>query len=142
MPGDSGGLVVTRSRVFFIAREAAGASGTRHSPHPLGWKDFEKLGRVAPRERGFVSDEHNTCTLRLRSSSPATGSRECAPDDRLLRAIQYSETAVLESISRSVLDTACAGYDGVAWGWCNVSAMVAQPVIPGCAVRRRPGIHN
>jgi hypothetical protein len=34
----------------------------------------------------------NTDAPHSRSSSPATGSRECAPDDRLQRAIQYSET--------------------------------------------------
>src|SRR5437660_8251107 len=38
-------------------------------------------------------------------SSPANGSRECAPDDRLRRAIQYSETPVIESRGCSVLDT-------------------------------------
>jgi len=42
MPGESGGPVVTMLVCFvFIAREAAGAAGTRHSPRPLvfGAKD-------------------------------------------------------------------------------------------------------
>src|SRR5437667_9374813 len=43
--------------------------------------------------------------LVTRLSSPANGSRECAPDDRLRRAIQYSETPVIESRGCSVLDT-------------------------------------
>ena len=35
MPGDSGVTVVTNSRVFYSTREAAGASGARHSLRPL-----------------------------------------------------------------------------------------------------------
>src|ERR1700736_1090230 len=35
MPGDSGVTVVTNSRVFYTTREAAGASGARHSLRPL-----------------------------------------------------------------------------------------------------------
>jgi len=31
----SGATVVTNSRVFYFSREAAGATGTRHSPRPL-----------------------------------------------------------------------------------------------------------
>jgi hypothetical protein len=47
---------------------------------------------------------------------PPPGRRIAPPDDRLRRAIQYSETSVMESKSRSVLDTpACAGYDGLVW---------------------------
>src|SRR5580698_7566239 len=40
MPGDPGATVVTNARVFYTTRAAAGASGTRHSPRPLGRKDF------------------------------------------------------------------------------------------------------
>ena len=40
MPGDSGGPVVTIScALFHFAREAAGATGTRHSPRPFRAKD-------------------------------------------------------------------------------------------------------
>ena len=47
---------------------------------------------------------------------PPPGRRIAPPDDRLRRAIQYSETSVMESKSHSVLDTpACAGYDGLVW---------------------------
>jgi len=35
MPGDPGVTVVTNSRVFYTTREAAGASGARHSLRPL-----------------------------------------------------------------------------------------------------------
>src|SRR6266480_89888 len=45
-------------------------------------------------------------------SSSATGSALAPPDDRLQRAIQYSEASVMESISRGVLDTAHARGDG------------------------------
>src|SRR5436309_7560474 len=38
-------------------------------------------------------------------SSSATGSRECAPDDRLRRTIQYPRAVALQPRSRSVLDT-------------------------------------
>jgi hypothetical protein len=38
------------------AHEAAGAAGTRHSPRPLlGRRIHANLGRIAPRDRGFVS---------------------------------------------------------------------------------------
>src|ERR1700689_3372912 len=36
MPGDSGATVVTNARAYYSTRAAAGASGTRHSPRPLG----------------------------------------------------------------------------------------------------------
>jgi hypothetical protein len=53
MPGDSGVLVVTRVRsTTTIAHEAAGATGTRHSPRPpWGRKIHAQLGRIAPRDR-------------------------------------------------------------------------------------------
>jgi hypothetical protein len=53
MPGDSGVLVVTRVRsITAIAHEAAGATGTRHSPRPpWGRKINANLGRFAPRDR-------------------------------------------------------------------------------------------
>src|SRR5467141_5086138 len=47
---------------------------------------------------------------------PPPGRRIAPPDDRLRRAIQYSEMPVMESKSCGVLDTpACAGYDGLVW---------------------------
>ena len=58
MPGDSGVTVVTNSRVF-SPREAAGASGARHSLRPLiseGRRFRAQLGRIVPREGGFMSD--------------------------------------------------------------------------------------
>jgi hypothetical protein len=47
----------------------------------------------------------NTNAPHSQLSSPANGSAEWPPDDRLRRAIQYSETSMMESRSRSVLDT-------------------------------------
>jgi hypothetical protein len=58
MPGVSGVTVVTNSRVYYTPREAAGAPGARHSLRPLisGRMVSAQLGRVAPRERGIMSD--------------------------------------------------------------------------------------
>jgi hypothetical protein len=36
MPGDPGATVVTNARAYYSTRAAAGATGTRHSPLPLG----------------------------------------------------------------------------------------------------------
>src|SRR5258706_16405170 len=55
MPGYSGVPVVTTLVCFVsIAREAAGALGTRHSLRPLisGRTVLAQLGRLAPRDRG------------------------------------------------------------------------------------------
>jgi hypothetical protein len=56
-PGQSGEPVVTTLVCFiYFAREAAGATGTRLSLRPLSFEGhcLAKLGRVAPRECGFV----------------------------------------------------------------------------------------
>src|ERR1700722_5281058 len=81
MPGDSGATVVTNARAYYSTRAAAGASGTRHSPRPL-WG-----GRYM----------HNSGAMR----------REDAPGRRRprKRAIQYSETSVIEPRSCGILDT-------------------------------------
>jgi hypothetical protein len=50
------------------------------------------------------------------SSSSATGSRECAPDDRLRRMIQYSEELVIEPRTRGILDTSPEPVIGLAEG--------------------------
>ena len=46
-------------RLFFIAREAAGASSTRHSLRPLSFEGVREflanLGRLASRDRGGMS---------------------------------------------------------------------------------------
>jgi hypothetical protein len=47
----------------------------------------------------------STNAPRSQPSSPANGSAEWPPDDRLRRAIQYSKAPVMESRSRGVLDT-------------------------------------
>jgi hypothetical protein len=55
MPGDSGVLVVTRVRsIATIAHEAAGATGTRHSPRPPWGREINattRAHRAAGRER-------------------------------------------------------------------------------------------
>src|ERR1700726_3349832 len=77
MPGYSGGPVVTTLVCFiYFAREAAGALGARHSPRPRfsGRTFLQKLGRIAPRDRGVVF-EIGTTSLR-RSSTSDGGSDE------------------------------------------------------------------
>src|SRR5216684_4230101 len=117
MPGDSGGLVVTRSRAFFTAREAAGASGTRHSPHPRGWKDFAKLGRVAPRERGFVSDEHVRSVFGRHRPPPGRANARPMTGSGGRPSIPEASVFEIERL-RSTGYPACARYDNVARGWC------------------------
>src|ERR1700735_2312908 len=46
MPGDPGATVVTNARVYYSPRAAAGASGTRHSPLPLGVAPRPLFGRT------------------------------------------------------------------------------------------------
>jgi hypothetical protein len=73
-------------------------------PHALlGRIVHAQLGRNARRDGEGVCSKCRRA--KLSASSPATGSRECAPDDRLQRATQYSETPMLESRSCGVLDT-------------------------------------
>ena len=103
MPGDPGATVVTNARAFYTTRAAAGATGTRHSPRPLGRIDFAKRGRIASRECGDVLS--NTYVLTLRRRRPPRGLASGEPDDRLQRAIQYFGAPVIESRSRSVPDT-------------------------------------
>jgi hypothetical protein len=57
MPGESGVTVVTNSRVFYTTREAAGASGARHSLRPLereGGTSRPSLARNLRRDREAV----------------------------------------------------------------------------------------
>src|SRR5216684_6690586 len=86
-PGDSGVLVVTRVLpANTSAHEAAGATGIRHSPRPQGGGKFlARPGRFASRGREGVFG--NMSTPHSQSSSPANGSAEWPPDDRLRRAI-------------------------------------------------------
>jgi hypothetical protein len=99
--GCSGEPVVTNARAFYTTRAAAGATGTRFSLRPLiFWGGrFAQLGRIAPREGGSVFDECEHATLGRRRPRK--------------RAIQYSETSVIETKVRGVLDTRFRGYDGL-----------------------------
>jgi hypothetical protein len=68
-----------------------------------------KLGRIrAARMRSYAD------TLYFHRHRPPTGRRRAPPDDRLRRAIQYSEASVIKSIARGMLDTRLRGYDD---GW-------------------------
>src|SRR5258707_5337518 len=80
MPGCSGGLVVTNARVYYTTRAAAGASA-RGIPHALKGRKFHaRLGRIAPRDRGSVSEEYERATPSVVIA-------------RLDRATQYSRDA-------------------------------------------------
>jgi len=73
-----------------------GCSGHPAFPTPsffLGEKFMHDSGAS---RRGIVESS---------TSLRANGSRECAPDDRLQRAIQHSEASVMVSKGRGVLDT-------------------------------------
>jgi hypothetical protein len=53
------------------------------------------------------------CGRTPRRHRPPTDLAFGEPDDRLRRAIQYSEASVIKSIGRGVLDTRLRGYDGL-----------------------------
>jgi hypothetical protein len=58
MPGVSGVTVVTNSRVFYTAREAAGAPGARHSLRPPiieGETSKQNSREIARRDREAVA---------------------------------------------------------------------------------------
>jgi hypothetical protein len=66
-------------------------------------------------------------------SSPANGSAEWPPDDRLRRVIQYSEALVIEPRSRSVLDTPLEPVIGLAEGetrWRGMTILSHRPRMP------------
>jgi hypothetical protein len=65
---------------------------------------MQRLGRFASRDRGCASDEYK-CANTISRHRPPPGRRIAPPDDRLRRAIQYSETPMMESRGRGVLDT-------------------------------------
>jgi hypothetical protein len=114
------------------AHEAAGASGARHSPRPLfsGRMFLASLGRIAPRECEGVSYRHCERSEAIHAATKRkNGLLRCARnDDRRTnaslsnrhhprkRVIQYSETPVIESISRSVLDTPLSRSMTTSWG--------------------------
>jgi hypothetical protein len=111
------------------AREAAGAAGTRHSPRPLRARDFFNDSDATRRE---IADSHVKLFWpfenRIRGNSlriarhilnrhhPPPGRRIAPPDDRLQRAIQYSEAPMMQSRTRSVLDTPLEPVIGLAEG--------------------------
>src|SRR6266481_1454234 len=105
MPGDSGVLVVTRVRSTTTkCTRGCGCSGHPAFPTP------SKGGRFINGSGALRGEVVNACLKnmslpRSQPSSPANGSAEWPPDDRLRRAIQYSEAPVIESTSRGVLDT-------------------------------------
>ena len=65
MPGDPGATVVTNARAYYSTRAAAGATGARHSPLPLG---------VAPRPLLGEESLHNSGALRCGNA------KLCSPD--------------------------------------------------------------
>jgi hypothetical protein len=94
MPGDSGVLVVTRVRSTNTkCTRGRGCNGHPAFPTPSrGRKINANLGRIAPRDREVASDEYK-CANTLSRRRPRK------------RAIQYSETPVMESKGCRVPDT-------------------------------------
>src|SRR5260370_41550794 len=81
MPGETGVTVATMLVcLFYFAREAAGALGIRHSLRPLfsGRMILQKLGRIAPRDRGvlFESDVMARIDATKHSSPPFPAKHE------------------------------------------------------------------
>src|SRR6267143_6080622 len=102
--GSTGVVVACDKREAF----AQGSEATKQSILSLrGEMDcVASLARTVSGRARHTSNRHR----------PPPGRRIAPPDDRLRRAIQYSETSVMESKNRCVLDTpACAGYDGLVW---------------------------
>src|SRR5450631_5887 len=78
--------MLMRALSVHIAQETSGAARIRHSPRPLSFEGKEISGKARAR-RAAGSRTH------IQSSSPANGSAEWPPDDRLRRATQYSRDA-------------------------------------------------
>ena len=86
-----------------------------------------------PYETSLSKNARNT----PQPSSPTNGSAEWPPDDRLQRAIQYSETSVIESKSCGVLDTPLEPVIGLAEGetrWRSMTVIASSDL---SAVARR-----
>jgi hypothetical protein len=95
--------VVTNAYAFYLCIRGCGRVGRPAFPTPFGVENF--WHNPGAMRRGIAESRlMNTDAPHYRSSSPATGSRECAPDDRLRRAIQYSEASMIEPKSCGVLD--------------------------------------
>ena len=93
MPGDPGATVVTNSCAFYFAHEAAGASGTRHSPRP----PFQG--------RSFM---HNSGASR----------REIAGVWRRIELAWHGVAMTAESLDRSPsLSSGAQSHDPLRWQW-------------------------
>jgi hypothetical protein len=102
----------------------------RSNPSSFAWRDGLLRGachRSRIRATRWLAMTVVTTRHTLRRHRPPTGRREAPPDNRLRRAIQYSEASVMESRSRSVLDTRMRGYDGFVWGG-TVAVVASQRV--------------
>jgi hypothetical protein len=73
----SGVTVVTNARVYYSTRAAADAPSVRYSPRPLysGPKDFQDLGRIAPREEEGVSRKEPCRFVRSASAEKSCEAR-------------------------------------------------------------------
>ncbi len=75
-----------------FAHEATGAAGTRHSPRPrLGEWFWHSPGALASRSANA------RLQIGVRSLRGANGSRECAPEDRLLSRREVAKCGLLRS---------------------------------------------
>jgi hypothetical protein len=87
MPGVSGVTVVTNARVYYTPRAAAGASGARHSPCPLNFREHDftaKLARIVRRDRELVTSGH--CQRSEDSILCLCGEMDCVAEPVIGRA--------------------------------------------------------
>ena len=99
--------VYSFTRVLFTNAKrtrGCGCSGHPAFPTPSLGEGFMHDSGASRREIA-KSRLMSTSAPHSQPSSPANGSAEWPPDDRLRRAIQYSEALVIESKSCGVLDT-------------------------------------
>src|ERR1700733_1953752 len=110
MPGDPGATVVTNSCAsLHFAHEAAGATGTRHSPlppwgsaHALCWAKESCINSGATRRENAEARLMNTDSQHFRPSSPPKAG------DPVFRVVSEE----IEELRRTGY-SACAEYDGL-----------------------------
>jgi hypothetical protein len=119
-----------------FAHETAGAACIRRSLRPLISEGGSKKQNSGGLSREIAKACHDDERATLSLSSPANGSAEWTPDDRLRRATQYSrDISNRAEKPRRTGYPAFAGYDGVSCG-----SAVRQP--RHCEERSDEAIHS
>ena len=120
-----------RFLLMHIAHETAGAARTRSSPRPLL--------RVALRPLVFEGE-----TNLQNSGASCRGNAHARHRPRSVRTIQHSETSVMESRTRGVLNTRLRGYDGGGWSDRSPHKRSDMRVLPRSRMLRSlsSGVHS